>query len=408
MDGGSAFQFVKAVRQQTWVIMALAGPSGGGKTWTALELATGLAADGKIALISTEGSRDLYYADYFDFDRVGLEAPYTPERWLAAMKAAQAAGYRVIINDSFSDEYIGEGGLADMAAAERVPNEAAKWAKPKAEHKKVIRWIRNGARCHLIFAMRAEEKVRLIKNEKGQTVVEPIGYQPICEKSFMYDMMESALLLPEKRDKDGKIILADARGVPQWIKPMSQHLAFFPENKPITRESGRLLAEWCAGGVSAPARDLRADAEAAAAGGDAAFRSFYFALTDDEKLALRPRVKVLQAKARAADAKPKEPINDLAQDPPTESTTASEPDFVPERDSDFWGQDRLIIARGPMSPGEFEHAFKRYLRQALDKVDLQALEADNADMIESLPRATREEVAAAIRASAAELAERAA
>lgn len=269
MPDGSAtnvFQFERAVRKQTWAIIGLAGPSGGGKTWTALELAAGLAQDGRIALISTEGTRDLYYADHFDFDRVGMDSPFTPERCLAAMKAAQDAGYRVVIFDSFTDEYVGEGGLADMVEKERAEaikkgwtvNDAALWARPKAEHKKVIRWIRNSARCHLIFAMRAEEKVKFVKAKKnGRDVTEvvAVGYQPIAEKSFMYDMMESALLLPQKLDDKGNVVLADARGVPQWIKPMSQHIPFFPENKPITREAGRLLAAWCAGGAPAPASE---------------------------------------------------------------------------------------------------------------------------------------------------------
>lgn len=292
------FTFTRAVRRQTWAVIGLAGPSGGGKTWTALELAMGLQGNGRTALISTEGSRDLYYADHFDFDRAGMTEPYTPARCLDALQAASAS-HSVVIFDSFSDEYIGAGGLVDMADAElkrmKNPNTAAAWAKPKAEHKKVIRWIRNSARCHLIFAMRAEEKVKLIK-VRGETKVEPLGFQPICEKAFMFDMMESAMLLPDMRDKDGLVVLPDARGVPQWIKPMKDHLPFFPASKPITRESGRALAAWCAGGEPAPApepdpepigEDALALASAAAERGTVELRALWARLDRDQRAQVR-------------------------------------------------------------------------------------------------------------------------
>src|SRR5271166_3193704 len=190
----SDFTFAQAVRTNTPMIIGIAGPSGSGKTFTALTLAMGLAGDqGKIALIDTEGRRALHYADLkgpdgaplFRFDHCDMQAPYTPARFLGAWKAAEAAGYAVIVTDSYSDEYVGEGGLVDMADAElkkmRAPNTAAAWAKPKAEHKLGVRWMRQ-ARSHLIFCLRAEEKVKLEKIE-GKTVVVPLGWMPICEKN---------------------------------------------------------------------------------------------------------------------------------------------------------------------------------------------------------------------------------
>lgn len=252
------FSFAPAVRENTPMVVALAGPSGSGKTFTALELAMGLAGDGKIALIDTEGRRGLHYADLklpsgeprFRFDHCDFRSPYTPARFLDALKAAEGAGYSVIVTDSFSDEYVGEGGLVDMAAAEKVENTAAKWAKPKAQHKLVIRWLRQ-SRCHLIFCIRAEEKVKLEKifnDRKGkeEIVVVPIGWQPVCEKNTMYDMTASFMLHPEDP------------GAPHPIKLQEQHRPLFPDGQPITRESGERLAAWCAGGAapqeSSPAR----------------------------------------------------------------------------------------------------------------------------------------------------------
>ena len=95
--------------------------------------------------------------------------------------------------------------------------------------------------------MRAEEKVRLeraMRDGREQTVVVPIGWQSIQEKNFSYDMTTSFLLTPDKP------------GVPKPIKIQEQHRPFFPLDRPITSETGTLLAEWCAGGkpVARPRR----------------------------------------------------------------------------------------------------------------------------------------------------------
>jgi hypothetical protein len=121
-------------------------------------------------------------------------------------------------------------------------NTAAAWARPKAEHKLVTRWLRQ-SRCHVVFCMRAEEKVKLekiVKNNREQTVVVPIGWVPIAEKNVMYEMTVSFMLTP------------DRPGFPNPIKLQEQHRALFPLDRPITRATGVELAKWCAGGKPAP------------------------------------------------------------------------------------------------------------------------------------------------------------
>lgn len=285
----SAFSFRPAVRENTPIVMALAGASGSGKTYTALELAMGMAEpEGKIAAIDSEGRRALHYADLrdekgavrFRFDHCELRPPFEPARYLAAMKAAEAAGYRVIVVDSQSDEHEGEGGLIDMAARGKSENTAANWARPKAEHKLIIRWLRQ-TRCHVIFCLRAEERVRferVFDEKKGRevTVVVPLGWMPVCEKRFMFDMTASFLLTPDKP------------GIPQPIKLQEQHRAFFPKDTPIGRECGAALAAWATGGVAPqgggpPARDIEAEGYEAAAKGKAALQAFWSALSRVER-----------------------------------------------------------------------------------------------------------------------------
>src|SRR5690606_35679191 len=87
--------FKKAERKQAKLRLALAGPSGSGKTYSALLLATGLG--GRIAVIDTEHGSASLYADLVDFDAMELHAPYSPERYIEAIIAAEQAGYDTLI-----------------------------------------------------------------------------------------------------------------------------------------------------------------------------------------------------------------------------------------------------------------------------------------------------------------------
>jgi hypothetical protein len=239
--------FAPALRTDTAIILALAGPSGSGKTKSALELAAGLARpEGKILVIDTEGRRALHYADDYQFFHCEWRPPFSPAALGDLLKAAEGRGFSVIIVDSMSDEHEGEGGLCDMAEVELAKqrgenkNSAAAWARPKAEHKaRIVRWLRQ-TRCHVIFCLRADEKVRfekIMKDGRERTVIVPIGWQPIAEKRLLYDVTTSLLFTP------------DRPGYPQPIKLYDKHRRFFPSDKLVSREAGQLLREWAAGGV---------------------------------------------------------------------------------------------------------------------------------------------------------------
>jgi hypothetical protein len=145
-----------------------------------------------------------------------------------------------------SHEHAGEGGILDfqdeeltrMAGEDWKKREACKmaaWIKPKMEHKKMVQRLLQ-VKANLILCFRAEEKVKMEKVD-NKTVIVPVGWQPICEKNLPYELTVSFLLTPDKP------------GMPQPIKLQEQHKAIFPLNKPINEESGKLVAEWAAGGV---------------------------------------------------------------------------------------------------------------------------------------------------------------
>jgi hypothetical protein len=237
------FQFAPAKREQVTLLIALAGASGSGKTYSALRLAKGLAPTGKIAFIDTEARRGLHYAEEFDFLHSDMRPPFRPAAFIEGIHAAEAAGAEVVIIDSFSHEYDGEGGIMDWADdLERSGTKSpGNWKVPKGAHKKLMNALLQ-CRASIIFCLRADEKIRIAR-ENGKTIVEPLGWMPICEKRFMFEMTASFTLTPDKP------------GVPHFDLPhklQRQHRGMFTDAKPIDEDSGRALAAWARGGAAAP------------------------------------------------------------------------------------------------------------------------------------------------------------
>jgi hypothetical protein len=243
------FAFKAAKREAVGLLIGLAGGTGSGKTFTALRLATGLANGKPFALIDTEAGRAKHYADQFKFDHGDLRPPFNPDAYAAAIKAADEAGYPVIVVDSMSHEWAGDGGVLDMHEAEyqrlgaRDAVKITAWIRPKMEHKQMAQKLLQ-VRAHLILCFRAEEKIDIVK-EDGKTKIVPKqsptglhGWIPICEKTLPFELTASFLLT------------ADAPGIPKPIKLQQQHRQFFPLTEAITEESGKRLGEWARGGAA--------------------------------------------------------------------------------------------------------------------------------------------------------------
>jgi len=104
-------QFQKATKRQSKMRLALIGPSGSGKTYTALTLATALSKN--IAVIDTERGSASLYSDKFDFDVLELHT-FNPQHYIDSIEAAAKAGYTVVVIDSLSHAWEGEGGALEM------------------------------------------------------------------------------------------------------------------------------------------------------------------------------------------------------------------------------------------------------------------------------------------------------
>jgi hypothetical protein len=202
-----------------------------------------MAPAGKIAFIDTEARRGLHYAEEFDFLHSDMRPPFRPAAFIEGIHAAEAAGAEVVIIDSFSHEYDGQGGITEWAdeleqAGTKSPGN---WKIPKRAHKTLMNALLQ-CRASIIFCLRADEKIRIAR-ENGKTVVEPLGWMPICEKRFMFEMTASFTLTP------------DRPGIPHFDLPhklQRQHRGMFTDTKPIGEDSGIALAEWARGGAPAP------------------------------------------------------------------------------------------------------------------------------------------------------------
>lgn len=292
--------FLPAERVPTPVIIGIAGPPGSGKTLSSLRVARGLVGPGgKIAGIDTEHGRMTHYADRYQFDRAELEAPYSPDRYLKLMKEAAEAGYGCIIVDSASHMHDGEGGILEMQLEEhkrmggRDGTKFASWIKPKAEVKKVFRWLEQ-AQCHVILCFRAQEKIAMIKTHvdgKDKTVPTPMGWQPITTKGLDY-IATSILVLPPGSEGVPDIY-AEARKMPLYLRTL------FDESEQLSEDTGRKLAAWARNEKPVIPKiddDRWEQAKAFASDeGKTGVAKFAASASEEEKAAIRLRIKELAA-----------------------------------------------------------------------------------------------------------------
>lgn len=235
------FVIKKSERKDSKVLISLAGLSGCGKTYSAILLARGLVGPaGKIGFIDTEQCRASLYSDLAGgFDVINMDAPFSPERYIKAVDTFKKAGYGAVVIDSMSHEWEGVGGVLEMAESQTYKNGTpvqgmAKWAKPKAEHKKMMDYLLHCG-MHIIFCFRAKERLRE-ETIDGKKVYINDGLVTTTEKNFVYEMTVSLLL-----DVDTKH--------PKIVKCPSQLEHLFPSDKFISINAGAEIERWLNGRV---------------------------------------------------------------------------------------------------------------------------------------------------------------
>jgi hypothetical protein len=232
----------KASRKQVKLRLGLSGASGFGKTYSALLLAYGMTNDwNKIAVIDTENESASLYAHLGEFNTIALQAPYTPERYIEALKACEDAGVEVIIIDSITHEWDGKGGCLDIQTA--LGGKYQDWAKVTPRHQAFVDAILQ-SKCHVITTVRRKQDYDMVK-EGNKTTVVKMGTKEVTREGFEYELTVNFEFLNDKH----------------LVKASKDRTGLFSE-KPefiINEETGRTILNWCATGEDPNAeRDLLA------------------------------------------------------------------------------------------------------------------------------------------------------
>jgi hypothetical protein len=227
-----AVQIRKAKRSAAKARLLITSPSGGGKTYGALLMAKGIG--GRTVVIDTEeGSSDLYDTLH-DFDVIDLKPPFTPERYIEAITAAEQAGYEVIIVDSVTHCWSGKGGclelVDDIAKAQFRGNTWSAFSVITPRWRAFVDAILRSS-AHVICTGRSKTETAQVE-DGGRKKVTKLGMKLEARDGLEY---EFTCVLDLIHDGHYATVSKDRTGL------------FTGDPKPIGVETGKRLAAWLAG-----------------------------------------------------------------------------------------------------------------------------------------------------------------
>lgn len=229
----------KATRLKAKIRLGLSAVAGGGKTFSAILIAKGLCGDlSKVAIIDTEnGSADLY-EHLGDYNVLTLNAPYSPENYIKAIKECEAAGMEVIIVDSITHEWDGKGGCLEIAETitqgSSSKNSYTSWAKVTPRHQAFIDAMLQSP-AHIITTVRRKQDYEMTKVD-GKMKVEKAGLKEVTREGWEYELtvnlqLDTAHQAVASKDRTGLFM-----GKPEFVP---------------SEETGRMILEWCESGLDA-------------------------------------------------------------------------------------------------------------------------------------------------------------
>lgn len=254
-----AFQVKKAKREKIYPKIAIIAPSGGGKTYGSLRLATGMAEeikketgkDPKILMGNTESKRGLYYANEFNYDIVDLEPPYNPEKFVELIEFAVSEGYDILIIDSSSHEWEGKGGCLELQ--QQAGGTYQSWAKVTPRHQKFINAIADSP-ITIIATMRGKDQYEMSKDERGRASVQKLGVGAKQREGFEYEFT-CTFLIDQKTntaevqkdnthifDSEGPTILTEAHGakIIKWANSGEGYTPVVRREEPVVETEDEL------------------------------------------------------------------------------------------------------------------------------------------------------------------------
>ena len=223
--------FRKAERKKVKLKIGISAPSGGGKTWSALKIAYGICGDwNKVAVLDTENGSAELYSNLGEYSVCTIEPPFTPKKYIDTIKAAELAGFSVLIIDSLSHAWTGEGGLLDMqdkaVKASKSGNGYTAWREITPEHNRLVDTILQSD-MDIIVTTRAKSEY-VVTEENGKKGYKKIGLAPVFRDGLEYELtvffdMTQEHVATASKDRTG----------------LFDNVGFVP-----TEETGKQLNEW--------------------------------------------------------------------------------------------------------------------------------------------------------------------
>ena len=180
------YSFQKATKENIKLRMALYGPPGCGKTYTALQLASCLGK--RIGLIDTEHGSSRKYGNLFDFKVLEL-SKFGPSQYYNAIESAEESGFDYLIIDSLSHAWYAE--------LDVVGSDVRNWAKVRPIERQLWDKIISSS-CHIIATMRSKIEYDFntveISGKQKIISVRKIGTAPIQKEGSEYELDICGLL----------------------------------------------------------------------------------------------------------------------------------------------------------------------------------------------------------------------
>lgn len=233
-----ALSFQKAKREQVRIKINIAGPAGSGKTMSSLLLGYGLIRaehpdwseekiwDSICVCDSECGSASLYVGAQVgpttigSYNVINLAPPFTAQSYMDAIHMAEEHNMSVIIVDSLSHVWQGEGGLLDEQGkiAARTGNSYTSWRTISPQYTKLVDTILQSS-SHVITCVRAKMEYQQVKNDQGKTQVKALGMGLQLREGYEYEvsvnfMLDNDHVANATKDRtglfDGKYFTIDA------------------------------------------------------------------------------------------------------------------------------------------------------------------------------------------------------
>ena len=219
----------KAKKQQVKLRIGISSPSGFGKTYSSLLLAYGITNDwSKIAMIDTENGSGSLYSGLGEYNILNLEAPYTPERYIEAMKVCENASMEVIVVDSLSHEWSGKGGCLQIH--EQLGGRFQDWSRVSPRHQAFIDAIQQ-SKCHVITTVRKKIDYSMDRDSNGRTKVVKLGLKDVTREGLDYEWTLSFEIINKNH-----LVVASKDRTGLFVNS--------PEFK-ISSNTGKKIKAWC-------------------------------------------------------------------------------------------------------------------------------------------------------------------